>query len=159
MRAGVDVGAVNPAPGEPFADYVKRMGGVQRPLAGVSSASPNVLLFPRAADGPVATVVQPLVGNEHCPKASFDTVCNQWAGYWGSSITNTWNLTDLTSGRTKSRTGITGVHAAVCGDVGTTKFRVTNANARWPGRPGTFDITVNEGFIGEFVGGGSPRCN
>jgi len=154
MRAGVDVGAVDPSPAEAFADYVKRVGGVQRPLAGVSSAGRNVLLFPPAPPGgPVTTVTQAVVGNERCPRTFFDALCSQWAGYFGSQIASTWSVTDITSTNTKSGNAV-GVNAIVCADRGSSNLTVTNANPRWLGAPPDFDITINEGFVGHYVGGG-----
>ena len=148
MRAGVELEPSEflPEEGESFEAFVARRGaGAEHALEDVASTGPNVLLFDPSAPEFQSTNRLTAVGrNDYCPRSWFDGQCRLWAGIDHPQF-QTWNLTDRTSSSSQSQTGLTGVMATGCADLGNVDFALSITNPRWGAIGGSFNVTVNQG--------------
>jgi hypothetical protein len=162
MRGGADVdeASIAPADGETFADYVARMSPGTALETEVGSTGPNVLLFDpdqvKARD-PSSLRTEALGRNDYCPKSWFDAHCSDWVGWNSPSFPLHWKLTDQVYSNTQAYSGVTGVVATACADVGTIDFSLTASSPRWGTIQGSTALTLNQGNAQENWTSGSYK--
>lgn len=153
-RAGADLVPEQTAPleGETFAEFVTRQGqGHERAFEDVDSTAANVLLFdPEAPEFQSTNRLATFGRNDYCPTSWFDPICSQWAGYNAPVFPLIWNLRDRTYSVTQSLTGVAGVLAAACADVGTIDFTLAATGPRWGSISGSVSLTLNQG-VGHYA--------